>query len=78
MPVPGVSPLALSDSICPNCSSVMAKKVISTANGKFSHIMYACEKCDYSFQHRPPHLNGDFQGYKVFTGEAVHTKPPGM
>lgn len=66
MPVPGVSPLALVDAICPICSGVLEKKVVANTNGSFSHVLYGCVKCQYAFHHRPDHLRGDFVGFNVF------------
>lgn len=66
MPVPGVSPLAFVDALCPNCSRKLMKKVVSNNNGTLSHVLYACDKCQYGFHHRPEHLRGEFVAFDVF------------
>ena len=66
MPVPGVAPLMIPDLACPLCSQIMDKKIISNSNSTFSHMLYGCQKCGYSYHHRPDHARGDFRGIGEF------------
>jgi DNA-directed RNA polymerase subunit M/transcription elongation factor TFIIS len=75
MPIPGVSPLELPQALCPTCSSVLETQVVSAKNGTFQHLLYACGKCQYAFESRPAHLNGEFRSYKVFSEGAESTRP---